>query len=72
MTKKEKEQEAFNAGVVFERNRIIDLITEQIQSCPNGIDDGCPGCQQDMAFINVLLSQFEAISEDNSQTLQGC
>lgn len=66
MSKEDKEQEAFNAGIMFERNRIVDLITEQIQSCPNGIDDGCPGCQQDMAFINVLLSQFEVGNEDNS------
>lgn len=62
----EREQIAFSAGVVFERNRIIDLIAQQIQDCPNGIEDGCDGCKQDMAFINVLLSQFEAEDENNS------
>jgi hypothetical protein len=62
----DKEQKAFEAGVVFGFNKIIDMIQNQIDTCPVGIEE-CSGCQQDLRLLNTILQGL--INEDNSQTL---
>jgi len=62
----DKEQKAFEAGVAFGFNKIVDLIQNQIETCPVGIEE-CPGCQQDARLVKFILEGL--VNDNNSQTL---
>lgn len=60
-----QQEQAFHAGIAYERNQIIDMIQEQISSCPYEVDE-CDGCKQDVRLINTLLQKWDSKDEDNS------
>jgi hypothetical protein len=64
-----EEEKAFHAGIVFERNRIIDLIQNQIDSCPVGIEE-CNGCTQDSRLVAFLLQQYSLSSDGESSAVE--
>jgi hypothetical protein len=64
-----QQQQAFYAGIAFERNRIIDYIQYQIDTCPVGVEE-CAGCGQDSRLINFLLAQSEQSSQGESSAAE--
>jgi hypothetical protein len=64
-----QQQQAFYSGIAFERNRIIDFIQYQIDTCPIGLEE-CNGCGQDSRLIDFLLSQSEQSSQGESSAAE--